>query len=116
SKQRGLHSGGPPRLAFCPPRLRCLRRDIRRGYFLSGGDLHGIARPSERSRPNNRRGLYPTGKYGPFHSAEDGTVEKHGTLITVERGATMRDAMERARASVNQDAVTHEHIACTNNE
>ncbi|KAF7430380.1 hypothetical protein PC9H_006085 [Pleurotus ostreatus] len=57
--------------------------------------------------------LYPTGKNGPFHLAEDGTVKKHGTLITVERGATMRDAMERVRASVNQDEVTHEHIAAS---
>lgn len=57
--------------------------------------------------------LYPTGMYGPFHLADDGTVKKHGTLITVERGATIRDAMERVRASVSHDTVTHEHIAAS---
>lgn len=57
--------------------------------------------------------LYPTGMYGPFHLAEDGTVKKHGTLITVERGASIRDAMERVRASVSQDAVRHEHVAAS---
>jgi len=63
--------------------------------------------------------LYPTGLHGPYHTVDSdeaapgdggGRVELHGTLITIESGVLLREAMERARGALRRDEIGHLHI------
>ncbi|TFY76547.1 hypothetical protein EWM64_g7464 [Hericium alpestre] len=53
--------------------------------------------------------LYPTGLYGPYHEVQGG-IHKYGTLITVEPGALLDDAMARIKSALRQDGIAHEHV------
>ncbi|EGN97404.1 hypothetical protein SERLA73DRAFT_161454 [Serpula lacrymans var. lacrymans S7.3] len=55
--------------------------------------------------------LYPTGLYGPYHDTEEGGIEQHGTLITMESGIAVAEAMQRIRTAFRTSGIGHEHIA-----
>ncbi|KAF9039303.1 hypothetical protein BJ165DRAFT_1407506 [Panaeolus papilionaceus] len=54
--------------------------------------------------------IYPTGLHGPYHKSEKGTIEQHGTLMTVARGATVAEAMIAARRGFTEDGTSHVHV------
>ncbi|EIN13469.1 hypothetical protein PUNSTDRAFT_129151 [Punctularia strigosozonata HHB-11173 SS5] len=53
--------------------------------------------------------VYPTGLHGPYHITDEGNVEEHGLLLTVESGVAVGDIVEHARAGLKETLV-HEHI------
>lgn len=55
--------------------------------------------------------LYPTGMRGPFHESREEEIELHGTLITIERGASLTDAVAKAREGLRLRGIGHLHIA-----
>lgn len=55
--------------------------------------------------------LYQTGLYGPFHETDEGKVEYHGTLLTIELGARVSDIVQRAKTGLRMGVIMHEHIA-----
>ncbi|KZT09790.1 uncharacterized protein LAESUDRAFT_722764 [Laetiporus sulphureus 93-53] len=55
--------------------------------------------------------VYPTGLHGPFHETEEGTIERHGLLVTIERRAKVEDAMRRIREEFSINGIGHVHIA-----
>ena len=55
--------------------------------------------------------LYPTDLHGPYHVTDAGEVKQHGTLVTIQSGAVVGDVIEKAKASLKMDGITHEHIA-----
>src|SRR3984957_496469 len=57
--------------------------------------------------------VYPTGGKGPYECLEDGTVLKHGLLLTVERGASLREAVKRAELALPVSGIAHEHVGST---
>ena len=55
--------------------------------------------------------LYPTGLYGPYHENENGQVEKHGTLVTVEKGVDLNEAVWKVKRGLIVDGIGHLHLA-----
>ncbi|KZT02319.1 uncharacterized protein LAESUDRAFT_413090 [Laetiporus sulphureus 93-53] len=55
--------------------------------------------------------VYSTGLHGPFHETEEGTIERHGLLVTIERRAKVQDAMRRIREESSIGGIGHVHIA-----
>ncbi|KAI0940499.1 hypothetical protein AcW1_003678 [Taiwanofungus camphoratus] len=49
--------------------------------------------------------------YGPYHDIEEGSVQHHGLLFTVECGAHVSDVVQAAKRAPMMDAITHVHIA-----
>ncbi|KAF9806871.1 hypothetical protein IEO21_08493 [Rhodonia placenta] len=54
--------------------------------------------------------LYTTGLHGPYHETDDGGIEHHGVLLTIESGAKVEDIVARARAALRHGVISHEHI------
>ena len=54
--------------------------------------------------------VYPTGLHGPYHETDDGQIEQHGVLLTVEAGAPVAEVVETARARLTS-AIVHAHIS-----
>ncbi|KAI0065758.1 hypothetical protein BV25DRAFT_1592321 [Artomyces pyxidatus] len=55
--------------------------------------------------------LYPTGMRGPYHETDEGKIEQHGTLITVEPGILVEEAVVKVEAALREDGIAHEHVA-----
>lgn len=55
--------------------------------------------------------LYPEGLYRTYHETEEGNIEHHGLLVTIERGARLSDVVERARSCLRGGVLAHEHVA-----
>jgi hypothetical protein len=55
--------------------------------------------------------VYPTGANGPYEKLGDGSILKHGLLLTVERGASVADALRRAETAFPLSGISHEHVA-----
>jgi hypothetical protein len=48
---------------------------------------------------------------GPYHETQEGDIDHHGTLITMEQGASFDDALAKARNGVRLNGIGHLHIA-----
>jgi len=57
--------------------------------------------------------LYPTGLHGPFHETQEGDIDHHGTLVTIERGASFDDAFAKTKNGLRLRGIGHLHIAAT---
>jgi hypothetical protein len=55
--------------------------------------------------------VYPTGAKGPYEETDSGEILKHGSLLTIERGAWLEDAVHRAELAVLATGIAHEHVA-----
>ncbi|KAF8152218.1 hypothetical protein B0H34DRAFT_784504 [Crassisporium funariophilum] len=55
--------------------------------------------------------LYPTGLNGPYHESREGEIDQHGTLITVERGVLLTEAVQQAKGGFNERGIGHSHVA-----
>jgi len=55
--------------------------------------------------------LYPTGLHGPYHETREGEIAHHGTLITIERGASFDDAFAKVKNGVRLSGIGHLHVA-----
>ena len=53
---------------------------------------------------------YPTGLYGPYHEMDDGSVERHGTLVTIERGVDVREAAQQVHGALITKGIGHVHV------
>lgn len=54
--------------------------------------------------------VYPTGLHGPYHEKEDGQIQQHGILLTIEEGASVARVVETVRACMPSDTIVHVHI------
>jgi hypothetical protein len=54
--------------------------------------------------------VYPTGGKGPFEELGDGSVLKHGLLLTVERGALLGVVVRKAELFLPKEGIIHEHV------
>ncbi|TFK31512.1 hypothetical protein BDQ12DRAFT_694031 [Crucibulum laeve] len=55
--------------------------------------------------------VYPTGLNGPYHKNDEGLIEKHGLLVTVERDVLAQDALEKIKTAFVTSGLAHLHIA-----
>ncbi|KAF5345535.1 hypothetical protein D9758_011995 [Tetrapyrgos nigripes] len=55
--------------------------------------------------------VYPTGLYGPFRNTEEGEIKEHGLLLTVEPGASVEEAVTRAREALQEGIIVQEHVS-----
>jgi len=54
--------------------------------------------------------VYPTGGKGPYEDLEDGTILKHGLLLTVEPGALVKEAAKTAEAALPATGIAHAYV------
>jgi len=54
--------------------------------------------------------LYPTGLHGPYHETREGEIAHHGTLITIEPGASFDDAFAKVKNGVRLSGIGHLHV------
>lgn len=57
--------------------------------------------------------LYPTGLHGPYHETREGEIAHHGTLITIEPGASFDDAFAKVKNGVRLSGIGHLHVAAS---
>ncbi|KIJ67356.1 hypothetical protein HYDPIDRAFT_84836 [Hydnomerulius pinastri MD-312] len=65
--------------------------------------------------------LYPTGLHGPTRKLEDGTIEYHGILVTVEPGVDVKEIIDGLRnrltkvggQKVPMEGIGHHHFAAS---
>ena len=76
--------------------------------YISG---HGRADGSGKTTVGLAFWLYPTGLYGPYHESREEEIELHGTLVTVERGADVAQAVAKTREGLRLRGIGHLHIA-----
>jgi len=55
--------------------------------------------------------VYPTGLHGPYHETQEAEIEQHGTLVTVESGASSTDALAKIKRGFNLSGIGHVHVA-----
>jgi hypothetical protein len=55
--------------------------------------------------------LYPTGLHGPYHETQEGEIAHHGTLITIELGASFDDVFAKVKNGLRLSGIGHLHIA-----
>jgi hypothetical protein len=55
--------------------------------------------------------LYPTGLHGPYHETQGGEIAHHGTLITIELGASFDDVFTKVKNGLRLSGIGHLHIA-----
>ncbi|KAF8907049.1 hypothetical protein CPB84DRAFT_344836 [Gymnopilus junonius] len=72
---------------------------------------HGRVNGSGKTTQGLMFWLYPTGMRGPFHESREEEIELHGTLVTIEAGVLLTDAMAKAREGLRLRGIGHLHIA-----
>ncbi|KAI0042447.1 hypothetical protein FA95DRAFT_1564331 [Auriscalpium vulgare] len=73
-------------------------------------EAQGAADESGRTTSGVTFWLYPKGLRGPYHITDEGEIEQHGTLFTVEPGVLVAEAVEKAKGALTVDGIAHEHI------
>ncbi|KAF4622639.1 hypothetical protein D9613_009242 [Agrocybe pediades] len=96
---------------------------------LSNGEVEGdpwfsvknyIKHSGRLDKDTNRTGtgimfwLYPTGLHGPYHEDQEGQIQQHGTLITIERGTSYDHALQKCIEAFRTEGLAHVHVAKDN--
>jgi hypothetical protein len=81
-------------------------------YIRNRGFVH-LNGDTNRTRCGVMFWLYPTGQHGPYRRDDNGEIHQHGTLITIEPGADLNEAVQQTRQALRRSGTAHVHIRGT---